>query len=172
LPFLKVGSPDFEEEPYIKPGVVQRRYRYPIEFVSEPPLGAFSGEVKVPDPWDPRRVERISVHGEIPPPLRVVPSRILLTLGKLPETREIKADFLILATKPFPDLVIEAEGGEESPLTVNDQRWIEEGRRATFSVGLKPGKAQAGVFSVVIRRSSSPTERVVVPISLRMEDER
>ena len=172
LPFLKVGFPDFEEEPYTKPGVVQRRYTYQVGFVSDPPRGAFSGEVKVPDPWDPRHVERIVVHGETLAPLRVFPSRMVLHLRKGSETREVKADFLVCAAEPAPDLTLEAGGAEESPLLVGNMKWVEEGRRATFSVGVKQGRAREGVFPVVIRRPSSPTERVVVPISLRMKDER
>lgn len=172
LPFLKVGSPDFEEEPYTKPGVVQRRYIYQIGFVSKPPLGVFSGEVRVFDPWDPRHVERILIHGETFPPIRVFPSRMVLRLRTGDETRDVKADFLVRTAEPAPDLTLEAERAEESPLLVGSLRWVEEGRRATFSVGVKQGRAREGVFPVVIRRPSSPTERVVVPIALRVEDER
>jgi len=170
--FLTVGPPTFDEAPYTKPGIVQRRYVYEVKFNSDPPAGFFSDGVLVIDPWDPQHVERIVVHAESLPPLRVIPSRTVLYLDKGPESREARADFLIFTANPSPDLELELEGGKESPLVISPMQWVEKGRRAAFSVGVKPGRTPEGVFSVIIRRHSSPTERVVVPVSLRAESVR
>ncbi len=168
--FLTVGPPAFDESPYTKPGTVQRRYVYEVRFNSDPPPGVFSDEVLVIDPWDPQHVERSIVHAETLPPLRVVPSRTVLYLAKRPESREARADFLIFTANPSLDLEVGAEGGKESPLVISPVQWVERGRRAAFSIGVKPGRMREGVFSIIVRRSSSPTERVVVPVSLRAEN--
>jgi hypothetical protein len=122
------------------------------------------------DPWDPRRVETKIVYGETPPPMRVIPSRAMLRAGKEFHSKEIKADFLISCADPVPDLALEAAGGPESPLVISPLRWVEQGRRARFSVRVNPGRVREGVFDVIVRRASPSSERVVVPISLRVED--
>jgi uncharacterized protein DUF1573 len=172
LSFLEIGPPILKEKPYTGAGTVQREYVYQVNLSADPPLGDFSGEVLVVDPWDPLHVERVLVHGQSLPPLRALPSRIILRVDKTSNNRDIKAEFLILSKDPAPDLLVEAEGGGELPVTVSRLTSREDGRLVSFAVSLKPGPIEEAEFNIIVRRPSRSIDRLVIPVAVRTEDGR
>lgn len=83
LPDLRISQASLlEEAPSVVAGVVTRKYQYEATYSGRPLEPNFVGEVLVIDPWDPDHSERLRVHGEVIPPLRVVPARVVLWTGE------------------------------------------------------------------------------------------
>ena len=171
LPFLKISDPVVKvDEPYTTPDSVHRKYLYEATLNSEVPSGVFSGEFFVVDPWDSNHMERVVLHGETLPPLRIVPSRAILQVEKAREGKKPFAKFMILSKTPTSDMIVASEIKKESPLDIGRLIMEDGGKRGAFSVTLKPGPARAGIYNILVGRFSSP-DRIVVPIAVRVGDD-
>lgn len=120
----------------------------------------------VVDPWDSGYVERLRVHGEVIPRMKVVPSRVVLWADDAAGAGDHEMRVLVLARSAMSDLVAELDGGSETPLTVGPIIASDDGRGASFQVALKPGSVQAGEYTILVGRASSP-ERITVPVAVR-----
>lgn len=171
LPILEIGPPILaEEKPYIDPGTVYRKYIYKAEIAANPPQGQFGGDVFIIDPWLPQHRERILVHGEVSPPLRAVPPRIILRVRRAGGSVEGNAKLMILSSTPAPDLVAELDGDEAVPLAIRLVEMAESDHKALISISPKPGVIREGEYKLLIGRRSSARERITVPVSLRFEN--
>lgn len=169
LPILEIGQATLEEEePSVERGAVNREYVFEVKLAEKPPPGRITGNVFVVDPWDSTHVQRIRVHIEARPPLEAVPARVILQASKDRSVGEASEEILILSKALAPDLVVELDGHEESPLTVSPIHQTEGDRRTTFSVSLKPGAVREGEYNVLVGRASSP-DRIIVPVAVRVE---
>lgn len=169
LSILKIAVPVVvEEQPHLTPEVVSRKYRFEVSLSSELPKGILTGDVMIVDPWDSDHVQPIRVHGEKSPPIRAVPSRVLIKSHRSDGEKSI-ANVLIFVNPPVSDLVAELDANETTPLVLSPLKINGDSTRGSFSISLKPGETREGVYNVRIGRSST-TERIVVPVAVRVED--
>ncbi len=169
LPFLEFSPPDITERPYAVSTSVLRTYRFKVSFSTPPRI--FSGDVLIVDPWDPQHVDRIHVQGETLPSLRVAPSRLILRAESSVGRNRLSSKLFVSSRVPIRDISAVAEPEGTSPLSIGRPDFYEEGRRASFSVGLKPGEpVREGEFRIIVRQSPSSAERIVVPVLVQKED--
>ncbi len=115
--------------------------------------------------------ERLMVHGQTQPRLRVVPARLIL---HAPDSDPPSAEsyITILSRDPNPDLVVEFEQKGRIPATITRIRSDNQGRRTVYSVRRAKGKRALGAeFTLLVRSASSQGDFVRVPILLPAENQ-
>ncbi len=175
LPFLKITPKGVQSHPRgpDEPDIVDRTYLYEITLEGRPPEAQFAGEVSVVDPWDLGRVLSVHAYGQLPPPIRVFPQRLILKRDR-PGAAPPPARFSVLTTATSRDLRIEAEEGD-GPLSVE---LIEKDDNCTsfkFSVRWKEDRSfAAGEYSLILTTSADGpgSEKVVIPVVVREESAR
>lgn len=163
IPFLKVEDPTVEVKPYILPGTVQKDYLYKVRLSGKPPAGPYHGEITVTDPWDGYRVERVRVSCESLPPIRVLPSRLLLSRGP-------GATLVVAAREPIPDLIMDHPGGKGDPFRLDVVKMSEDRRTATCRIAIREGvQAPDGDYEIGIRPGPSSADRAALFVRLVAE---
>lgn len=97
---------------------------------SRPPLGTFTGEVAVVDPWDGESTERALVHGRVVPAIRAAPSRVSVSAGD----PAAKAEITLMSERPSGPLTLGWDG--EPPMSA--ERSGGDTREAPTTVTLRP----------------------------------
>ncbi len=171
LPFLNIGAATMiEEAPYTTPDSIYRRYTFDVGIASAVPGESFAGDVVVIDPWDTRHTERVRVIGEIDPPLKAIPARLLITADKGRLATNTPARFLVRSQSPVEGWIADVESeAKQAPIIVAFDSTTQDRRTATITVSLKPGKFVEGEYKVVVKRTDSG-EQVFVPVSIRSEN--
>jgi hypothetical protein len=164
--FVEVGPAKLlEENPYEGPDFVTRKYVFDARVARDPLVDQFAGTILVIDPWDAEHVERTRFHGEILPPLRAIPSRIILHL-KNSHDQHAGATIVVKSKSPARKFVVSLEGSKETPLTIGEIITADGGRMASFRVALRAGQSEEGEYKIHIGTASG-TDRVTVPVSVR-----
>ena len=172
LPFLTFGPPQVSEKPYVDPSTVVRTYRHDVRVSSLPP-SSFAGDVIVEDPWDPEYVQRIPVRGEILPPVRVSPSRIILAVDPRGDGKGASATLVVRSRFPVPEISAIGHPAGRVPLIISRAQLDQGDRFASFSISLERGETiEEGDYSVIIRTSPAVREPIVVPVRIRKGDRR
>jgi len=165
LPFLEV-RPDGAFDMPAEGGFVKRRHRFQVRFASEPPVGDFTGELSVADPWNPSRVERLSIHGKRRPAVEVYPSRIVLRLDGPPD-EEAKASFTVRTPAQEPELTVEVAGAASEFLRVERRRTdLGEGLARFDLLAKHPGPSAPSEAELVVRRGSGQLG-AVIPVLIK-----
>ena len=79
------------------------------------------------------------------------------------------ANLLIVSKAPAPDLVVETEPKDDTPLRITPATPDPNHRSALFQVAVRPDRRVAGDFNILVHRASS-TDRLVVPVSVRLDE--
>ena len=140
-----------------------------MKLASNIPEGPFTGEVTVIDPWDDQHLQKIAVRGEPVPLIKVALTRIMLNANRS-DNREVSASFLVLTKDSSSEVSVEPRG-PESPLMIRLESG-RGGRMARYSVRLKPGPVQYGVFEIAVRLARPSVDPVVVSVLVRKGDAR
>ena len=130
LPYLKIEPAGRSETPITGTGEVNRLYKYRVIMASRPPLGTFTGEVAVVDPWDGESTERALVHGRVVPAIRAAPSRVSVSAGD----PAAKAEITLMSERPIGPLTLGWDG--EPPMAA--ERSGGDTREAPTTVTLRP----------------------------------
>ena len=172
LKWLQISPPKLEkEEPDVTSNSVHRRYSYDAKLASTPPPSdSFSGELFFSDPWEPGHTERLFVHGEILPEIRVIPPRGRLRVGSETGGESSSLKFLVAAKSPVSDLVVEISAIDQSKIKCTPGRSDDGGHRQ-FTVSVASGRVEPGIYDVLVGRSSSK-KRIIVPIAVNTGYER
>jgi len=179
LPFLGFTFSHTTERPTADPPFILRTYVYQVRFRESPPPGRFEGEIRVRDPHDLKRVNRLRVYGEMPKPLEVVPARLQLNVSAAGQSPE--AELRLVSRNPDLDPTIEpaSDGGHANPLTVraipsenSANEDDDEGARFAFVVGLSddPEQVEPGDYELIVHPSPS-AEPIRVPVRIRREED-
>jgi hypothetical protein len=128
--------------------VVLRIQRFVAKLVQTPPDPSAIGEVAVDDPWNPGRRLTMPVRFEMPPPLRVAPSRVSLRISEPSKG----AEFLVLGRDDLPAKLEVVAEEPDSPVTITRQDSDKASRRvAKYRVTLKPGTSGRGPYRLAVR---------------------
>jgi hypothetical protein len=164
LRFLRISPAAMTERPDSDPNVVQRTYRYRVTF-SCPPPRAFSGEVRVVDPWEPGATQRIYVQGDVLPALQVSPSRIVFGGTSSADRSVLSARLLVRSRFPVPQISAVAEPNSAREIAVTRDRLEQDSCGAQFTIQVRrPDGPQGREFKIVIRPEPDSREQVVVPV--------
>jgi hypothetical protein len=115
IPLLKLSTPTLaEERPYMTPESVSRKYSIKASLNGHLPPGVLTGDVSIIDPWDPEHIQTIRFHGEPRPPIRAIPSLVVINTTGAQHEPPITG-ILVLTNPPVPDLVAELDASETPP---------------------------------------------------------
>lgn len=166
VPILRVVAVGVEESPHPEDdGVVLRVYRHRIELASTPDE-SFRGELLVIDPWIAGREIRMIAHGEVTPPLRTVPSRLVMR----PDSKS-EASFLVFARGPARGATITVEpAADNSPLRVELTGRDSDSHSTTFTVRWRGGRPVTEEVHDLKVRASPEVDELTIPVLIRLED--
>ena len=168
LKFIQLTGPELElEGPFSAPGMVHRRYVCKARKRMADGDPSQSGRISVVDPWDPDHVEAAHVHCEASVPIRVSPTRAILTVQNGTGGQRPVARFVVSTRESIPDLVIELEGDAIAWLAL-ERKPSKDGKLHHFSLALKGDDGPDGLYSVSVGSPSSP-DRIQVPVAVRKE---
>jgi len=167
LPFLEFDFTEVKERRTVDPSMVVHTYIYRVRFAAAPPPGRFQGEVRITDPWDRTRSQRLPVFGETPAPVEIVPARLLLDPSS---DDSLEARFRVIVRDPALRPAVEPEPGQATPLTVRAVA-SEDVAASEFVVGLvgPPEDVGAGVYHLLVRPSPS-SKAIRVPVRVHREE--
>lgn len=170
LPFLKITPRGGEthSKGSDESDIVARTYRYEITLEGRPPEDHFEGEVSVVDPWGPDRVLSVHAYGQLPPPIRVFPQRLILKRDQ-PDDAPPLARFSVLTTAASRDLRVEPEE-RDGPLSVDLIEKDDDCKSFKFSVRWKEaGSFIAGEHNLILTTSAAGpgAEEIVIPVVVR-----
>ncbi|MDX2037775.1 MAG: hypothetical protein SFX72_14080 [Isosphaeraceae bacterium] len=164
-PLVHFAEPTVVEEGFARqPGQVVRSYRFPVSLASTLPDSAFSGRVTVSDPWNPDRVEEIILSAEANPPIRAVPSRLILAVdGPDDDWTSIRLLARSRDSLPLRAEVVEGDAGRLSVEFVGVTG--EEDKFSIFEVRGPVEKLEIDrVYNIRIRTSGSNPSVLTVPV--------
>lgn len=121
------------------PTIVERRYEFRVRFRSRPPRNAFSGTVRVVDPWFPERKLEVHIQGAEDPEMAVAPKQLRLSAdsrGNLTGPARLS-----IRLRDQIDGCPGPEASTDGPLMVEWDPGDEWGRLGTLVVRQKPGCA-------------------------------
>lgn len=157
LPFLKVEPLGRSESPIIGTGDVNRLYKFRVIMASRPPLGTFTGEVAVVDPWDDEHSERALVHGRVVPALRMAPSRVSVAADDPSATADIK----LISQQPMGPVTLKWDG--ETPMTAERSGGDTEASPTIVTLRPKQGMPmRPGEYTLIVQLSVGEPIRVPV----------
>lgn len=159
-----------EESEYSTPDTVRRDYLFKVGLRKGTPVGTFSGEIAAQDPWDSRFIQRLRVHGDIIPPIRVVPSRIVVRATE-PARDSYTTKFLVLSNPAASDLVAELVPAEKPPFVISPITFSQSGRQASFAISSLSKDISPGTYHIRVGRSSG-ADRITVPVVVHPENSR
>lgn len=167
LPFLQFRRVKSNVRPVGDSGTTYARTTtYRVGIASPPPNGSFLGEIRVFDPRRPDDVKSLQVRGESSPPIRVVPSRLIVGIEEA--QHDPPKTFLVVmkglgsggSLRPVPV-------GENNPFLVEPHIGDPDVRAARFVLRLKPGtRPRPGVYDIHIATTSGP-QGTILPILVR-----
>lgn len=159
LPYLKIEPAGRSETPIHGTGEVNRLYKYRVIMASRPPLGTFTGEIAVVDPWDGESSERALVHGRVVPTIRAAPSRVSVSAGD----PAAKVEVALISKRPIGPLTLGWDG--EPPMAAERSGGDTEGDPTTITLRPKPGAAmRPGEHALIVRLAVGDPIRVPVLI--------
>jgi len=159
LIFERVG---LEEKPWNDPGLFQRRYLFRARLQGGP-TGTISGTASIADPWEPARVETISVYRPDSANLRLFPSRVVFHADPGPPN-EASAQFSLMMSDPEDSIEVDAGTG---PFRVERLDADSRGRMIAYRLRSATGAAiPAGEYSISARVGSDPA-RLAIPVEVR-----
>jgi hypothetical protein len=139
---------------------VLRIERFEAKLASPPPDESLIGEVFVDDPWNHGRRLTLPVRFDVPPPVRVLPSRIVLNTrnDNIPST----AALLVLGREDLPEEFEVVPRNPDAPLLVVRAALANRSKRvAKYTVTLKPGISRPGSFGLIVRGVDGVTEETI-----------
>jgi hypothetical protein len=164
ISFVHVGKSTLvDDKPYVEQGTVARIYRFEVS-CSRGMEGAFAGDIVVTDPWDKQHVERLRAHGEIPPMMNAVPSRVILKAGQSGSLMKI----MVKLREPAPKLIAKVVEGDSAPFTVGPIQSVEGNRHFLIPIQMNEGDTRAGEWTIRVTQPSS-SQDLDIPIAIRGE---
>ncbi len=156
------------EKPYATADAVQRTYRYRVVFKPGMSAGTISGDVRVDDPWKSGRVEILPFLVKNDPPIRVVPSPIILNITG-DNVREITSEFLVLTKNNNSEEVLELDATIKEKLEIERIGPRVGGPVSRYRIRLiRASDDSVGDHQFVVRASSNQrSETQIVTVSVR-----
>lgn len=144
---------------------VPATYHYPLKPVGPIPPGSFAGQVSLADPWIAGRTFRLNVSGKPRHLIRAFPSRLLLEIGGSAH-EGASARFRVSAAQGSKALHVEADGGDSSPLVVEQVGSLAPDGAHSYVVRWRSGRPVAErTFHILIHADGLPdSESLKVPV--------
>lgn len=160
-PFLQITPIDVQEKPRLDdPGAVLKVARYRVEF-GETPTQPFQGEVVVRDPWVTGRELALVTRVEVTPPLRAVPSRLVLRPGSKGSGETLH---VFARGSASPEAITMEPASTGSPLRVEEADADREGGSRAFLVSWEEhSPLEEETHHLVIREPSGGYE-LTIPV--------
>jgi len=166
--FLSVEPAGSTLTPYVLAGTLDRKHRFKVAFTSPPPESPYQGEFFILDPWNPARKERVGFLATVVPRVKVVPSRLSLTLEQ--GGGKVEGRLVVLSQQPLGSIKAAIEGATDSPLRVIREGVEGPSQRTTFRVEVDPSRPMPGdrvEFSIgVTWADGSQDGHLSVPVTL------